>query len=95
VADLGLTPTTLAELRGADAQHNAGVVRDVLAGAPGPVRETVLLNAAAALVADGSLEGTEDGTLVERLRRGIAIAAGSVDSGAAAQALTRWVAASA
>lgn len=94
VADLGLTPTTLAELRGADAQHNARVVREVLAGVAGPVRETVLLNAAAALVADGSLAGTDEGTLPERLLHGIAIAARSVDSGAAARSLARWVAAS-
>ncbi|GMA25688.1 hypothetical protein GCM10025864_34470 [Luteimicrobium album] len=58
------------------------------------MRETVLLNAAAALVADGSQPGTGEGTLVERLRAGMDVAARSVDSGAAAQLLERWVAAS-
>ena len=93
VADLGLTPTTLEELRGADASFNAAVARDVLGGAAGPVRETVLLNAAAALVADGSLAGTADGSLLDRLARGMEIAAESVDSGSAEKALARWAAA--
>ncbi|MGC5166524.1 anthranilate phosphoribosyltransferase [Luteimicrobium sp. DT211] len=93
-ADLGLTPITVADLRGASADHNAGVARRMLGGERGPVRETVLLNAAAALVADGSQPGTGDGTLVERLRAGMDVAARSVDSGSAAQLLERWVAAS-
>ena len=95
VADLGLAPVTIADLRGADATFNAGVVRAVLAGDRVPARETVLLNAAAALVADGTLPGTADGTLVERLRAGMELAAVSVDSGAASRTLARWRAASA
>ncbi|HEY0215019.1 MAG TPA: anthranilate phosphoribosyltransferase [Cellulomonas sp.] len=90
VADLGLTPVTIADLRGADAAHNAGVVLAVLAGEPVPARETVLLNAAAALVADGTLPGTGAGTLVERLRAGLGHAARSADEGAAADVLARW-----
>ncbi|WP_127127517.1 anthranilate phosphoribosyltransferase [Georgenia sp. SYP-B2076] len=93
VAELGLAPATVADLRGRDATYNAGVARAVLAGEPGPVREAVLLNAAAALVAEGSLPGTSGtGTLVERLRAGLEHAARSVDSGAAAGLLDRWVA---
>jgi anthranilate phosphoribosyltransferase len=95
VADLGLAPLDLESLRGGDPEHNAGVVRAVLAGEPGPVRETVMLNAAAALVADGGLPGTGEGTLVERLRAGLAHAAAALDSGAAAGVLERWVAAAA
>ncbi|MBD5788217.1 anthranilate phosphoribosyltransferase [Cellulosimicrobium terreum] len=91
VADLGLTPISVADLRGADAAYNAEVARRFLAGETGPVRETVLLNAAAGLVADGRLAGTAEGTLAERLRAGIALAAASVDSGAARSALARWV----
>lgn len=94
VVDLGLAPVDLADLRGADPAFNAEVVRRVLAGEPGPVRETVLLNAAAALVADGSLAGTGEGDLATRLRAGLGHAATSVDSGAAAGVLERWVAAS-
>ncbi|MDO8107956.1 anthranilate phosphoribosyltransferase [Isoptericola sp. b441] len=94
VAELGLDRLDLADLRGADPAFNAGVVRRVLAGEPGPVRQTVLLNAAAALTADGSLPGTGQGDLVARLRAGLGHAAASVDSGAAAGVLERWIAAS-
>ncbi|WP_265521466.1 anthranilate phosphoribosyltransferase [Oerskovia flava] len=95
VADLGLTGIDVADLRGADAEFNAGVARRVLAGEKGAVRETVLLNAAAALVADASLAGTAQGSLVERLAAGIEHARESVDSGSAADVLARWSAASA
>lgn len=99
VAELGLAPAVLADLRGADAAFNAQVARDVLAGRRGPVRDAVVLNAAAALVAagvrapgsDGSLAGSLTAHLAEGLRR----ASASLDSGAAADVLDRWVAASA
>lgn len=94
-ADLGLQRIRVDDLRGADAAHNARVARDVLEGAHGAVRETVLLNAAAALVADGTLPGTATGSLVERLDAGVQHAARSVDDGAAADVLRRWAAASA
>lgn len=94
VADLGLAPARLEDLRGADAAANAHVAREVLDGARGPIRETVLLNAAAALVADGSHGGVASGTLAERLRAGIEHAAHAVDSGAAAEKLQRWAQAS-
>jgi anthranilate phosphoribosyltransferase len=89
-ADLGVPRARLEDLRGADAAYNASVARKVLAGDHGPVRDAVLLNAAAALVAAGV--GT--GTLEERMRAGLREAATSVDSGAAARVLERWVAAS-
>lgn len=94
VADLALTPTTLEQLRGGDAAANAQVLRDVLAGAHGPIRETVLLNAAAALVADARLPGTAQGSLVDRFGAGLGHAGAAIDSGAAADTLERWVAAS-
>lgn len=50
-ARLGLPPARASDLRGGDAPRNAAVVREVLAGARGSVRDAVLLNAAAALVA--------------------------------------------
>lgn len=92
--DLGLTRIKVEDLRGHDAAYNAGVARALLAGEPGPVRETVLLNAAAGLVADGTLPGTGAGPLVDRLRAGFDLAAQAVDSGAAQATLDRWVAAS-
>lgn len=97
-ADLGLTATTVAELRGGDAAQNAQVALAVLDGFDrGPIRETVLLNAAAGLVADGTLPGTgpHDGTLVERLQAGLALAAAAIDDGSALKALTAWQQASA
>jgi anthranilate phosphoribosyltransferase len=94
-ADLGLAPLTVADLRGAEPAFNAGVVRAVLAGERVAARETVLLNAAAGLVADGTLPGTARGSLVERLHAGLDLAAASVDSGAAQGVLERWQAASA
>ncbi|WP_062293633.1 anthranilate phosphoribosyltransferase [Demequina phytophila] len=93
VADLGLDRITIDDLRGGEAEENAAVVRHVLAGSTGPVRDTVLLNAASGLVADATLPGTSSGTLVERFEAGLEHAARAVDSGAAANVLDRWVAA--
>ncbi len=50
-ASIGLPRASLDDLRGGDAAHNASVVRAVLSGERGPVRDIVLLNAAAALAA--------------------------------------------
>ena len=88
--DLGLPRGRVEDLRGGDPAFNADVARRLLAGETGPVRDAVLLNAGAALaVYDGG-----EGTLQERLAAGIARAAEAIDSGAAAAALERWVAAS-
>lgn len=92
--DLGLARITVEDLRGGDAVHNAGVARAVLAGEAGPVRETVLLNAAAAVVADGSLPGTSEGSLATRLAAAFGHAEKALDSGAANEVLERWAAAS-
>jgi anthranilate phosphoribosyltransferase len=91
--DLGLRRIGVGELRGADATHNAAVARAVLAGEDGPIRETVLFNAAAGIVADGTASGAADGDLPARLRAGIGVAAEAIDSGAASALLDRWVAA--
>ena len=90
-ADVGLAPATLDDLRGGDAAFNANVAREVLAGRPGPVRDTVLLNAAAALVA----AGVGEGDLVKRIATALEMVSQAIDSGAAADVLERWVAASA
>lgn len=88
--DVGLDLVPVEALRGADASYNADVARRLLNGETGPVRDAVLLNSAAALVA---LEGG-DAPLTERIRAGMDRAAESVDSGAARRSLERWVAAS-
>ncbi len=87
---LGLRRASLADLRGGDAAHNAQVARDLLAGRPGPVRDAVLLNAAAAIAAYDAV----DLPLVDRLTAGLARAGEALDTGAAAGALERWVAVS-
>lgn len=86
--DLGIERSQEGDLRGADAAFNAEVARKLLAGAHGPVRDAVVLNAGAALAAHGGL----DGDLHEALRSGIDRAAAAIDSGAAGAALDRWIA---
>jgi anthranilate phosphoribosyltransferase len=92
--DVGVPRSPVSALRGDDATYNAQVVRDLLAGAQGPIRDAVLLNAAAALVAAdgaGTGEPVREATLVPRLADAMARAATSVDSGSARQVLDRWV----
>jgi len=90
-AALGLPAASLADLRGGDAAHNAGVVRAVLAGEPGPVRDIVVLNAAAGLAAAGGLaQVTSADALVKALADGLSRAAEAIDSGAAERLLARW-----
>ncbi|SHI26970.1 anthranilate phosphoribosyltransferase [Streptomyces sp. 3214.6] len=88
--DVGIELVPVEALRGADPSYNAEVALRLLDGETGPVRDAVLLNSAAALVAldPGA------GTLAEQLRAGMAKAAESIDSGSAKRALERWVAAS-
>jgi anthranilate phosphoribosyltransferase len=88
-AGLGLARSRPGDLRGGDAAHNAGVVRSVLGGEPGPVRDTVILNAAAALAAADGVPGA--GGLGTALAGGCARAAAALDSGAAAALLERWI----
>jgi anthranilate phosphoribosyltransferase len=91
-AELGLPPASLADLRGGDAVHNAAVARAVLAGERGPVRDIVLLNAAAALAAAAGVPGPD--AVTSALADGYARAAQAVDSGAASALLDRWIAVS-
>ncbi len=91
-AEIGIPPCRPDDLRGGDPAYNAGVVRSVVAGEGGPVRETVLLNAAAAIVAEAGTPSAEE--LEPALGDGYAWAAEAVDSGAAAALLGRWIEAS-
>ena len=91
-AAIGIPRCEPADLRGGDPAHNAAVVHSVLAGERGPVRETVLINAAAALVAEAG--ATEPARLSQALADGYGRAAAAVDSGAAAALLDRWAQAS-
>jgi anthranilate phosphoribosyltransferase len=87
----GITPVAPEELRGGGPEHNAAVVRDVLAGGGGGARDAVLLNAAAAIAA---FDGISAAGLDGQLRTGLDAARESIASGAAAHLLERWIAAS-
>lgn len=87
---LGMPRATLEDLRGGDAKHNAQVVIDILNGARGPVRDAVVLNAAAGLVA---FDITAEGPLLDRLAAAAKRAEESIDSGKALTALESWVSA--
>ena len=85
--ELGLGRSEPRDLRGGDARHNADVVRRVLAGEPGPVLDAVLLNAGAAV----AVHAADAGPVTEQLKAGLERARVAVASGAAEQALARWV----
>jgi len=80
----GLAPAELDQVAGGTPAENAAAVRAVLAGEPGPRRDLVQLNAAAAIYVGG---------LAADLGEGVAKAAEAIDSGAAARVLERLVAA--
>jgi anthranilate phosphoribosyltransferase len=76
--DAGLSRSPIEAIQGGDSDFNAAALSDLLRGIQGAYRDTVLLNAAAALiVADRAGD----------LREGVALASGSIASGAALAAL--------
>ena len=77
-ADAGLKNWPFEAIKGGDAAHNAGALKAVLAGGQGAYRDTVLLNAGAALVVAG---------VADDLKAGAAMAAESIDRGKAAERL--------
>lgn len=81
--DAGLPRAKIADLKGGDAATNATALRNLLQGEPGPYRDIVVFNAAAALIVGGKASSLEDG---------VAKAQTAIDSGRAAQALNRLVA---
>ncbi|MDA8267393.1 MAG: anthranilate phosphoribosyltransferase [Actinomycetota bacterium] len=84
-AEYGLTPATVADIRGGDPATNAALARRVLGGGHGPHRDVVLLNAAAGLVVGGA---------VTDIAAGLVKAAEVVDSGRAEAVLDQLVAVS-
>lgn len=84
---LGIARTTLDDLRGGDAQHNAQVVKDIVNGATGPVRDAVLVNAAAGIVA---FDESAQQPFEQRMKEALEKATKSIDSGAAAKVLDTW-----
>jgi anthranilate phosphoribosyltransferase len=84
-ADLGLARASVVDLQGGDPEAAAAIVRSILAGDAGPRRDVALLNAAAALEVAGAADSVAEG---------LALAAETIDRGAAASLLDRWVAVS-
>ncbi|AZO23775.1 MULTISPECIES: anthranilate phosphoribosyltransferase [unclassified Mesorhizobium] len=79
---VGLKRHTKEELRGGDAAYNAKALRDMLGGAAGAYRDTVLMNAGAGLVVAGKATTLADG---------IAAAAQAIDSGRALAVLDKLI----
>ena len=78
----GLPHSPVEAIRGGDATHNAAALKSLLAGTPGPYRDAVLFNAAAVL-----LVASKGQDWAER----VAMAAEAIDSGRAADILSRWI----
>jgi anthranilate phosphoribosyltransferase len=81
--DFGVARASLDDLRGGDREENAAITRRILSGEPGPRRDIVLVNAAAALVAAGKAPD---------FAGAMALAAQAIDSGAALARLERLIA---
>ena len=93
--ELGIPRASIDDLVGGDAAHNAAIVHQVFAGERGAVRDIVVLNAAAGLVA---FELAKDPSqfqraVLDRFRDKMAVAEEAIDSGAAARKLEQWIAA--
>lgn len=88
-ADLGLRPASPQDLVGGPPAHNAQVARDVFAGQTGPVRDIVLANASAALLAFRGLDLDRD--LAEQMNECLADAGAVLDDGRASETLARLV----
>ena len=94
-ARLGLRYAPTEALRGGTAAYNAQVVRDVFAGAGGPIRDAVVLNAGIALAVTADADsGRTPSAVHDGVRAGMDRATQVLDSGAAGDLVTRWVAAS-
>jgi len=78
VVDTGLPERSIKEIGGGSKEQNAATMRRLFEGNPGPIRDIVLANSAAVLLA---------GELVSTLREGITLAEETIDSGAALEKL--------
>ncbi|MDQ1083660.1 MULTISPECIES: anthranilate phosphoribosyltransferase [Microbacterium] len=94
--DLGIPLADMDDLLGGSPDHNAGVVRRVLGGEEGPVRDIVLLNAAAGLVSYRLFQDAAEvqRPILERLAEAMTDAAAAIDDGRATAKLDAWVHAS-
>jgi anthranilate phosphoribosyltransferase len=88
---LGIAAAPAEALKGGDAALNATISRRFLDGETGPVRDAVLLNAAAGLVA---YDGPSDAPVADQVAAAIPRATEVLDSGAAGEVLETWIKAS-
>ncbi|HEX5858498.1 MAG TPA: anthranilate phosphoribosyltransferase [Microbacterium sp.] len=91
--DLGIPFSDIDDLRGGAPAHNADVVRRVLGGEAGPIRDIVLLNTAAGIVAYRLSQdaGQVHRPILERLAEAMDAAASAIDDGSAESKLHAWV----
>ena len=91
--DIGIPRSDIQDLIGGTPEENADVFRRTLGGEQGPVRDIVLLNAAAGLVAYDLARNPEsvDRPLLARLSEKLEVASKAIDSGAASAKLESWV----
>ncbi|MFF2633725.1 anthranilate phosphoribosyltransferase [Microbacterium sp. NPDC058021] len=91
--DLGIPFADIGDLLGGEPEHNAEIVRRVLDGETGPVRDIVLLNTAAGIVAYRLSQDPAQAQrpILERLAEAKDAAAATIDRGAAAATLASWV----
>lgn len=82
-ADAGLPASPVSAIKGGEAAHNAAELRKLLQGEPGPYRDAVLFNSAAALMVGGA---------TATLREGVEEAAEAIDKGLANALLNCWIA---
>jgi len=81
-ADFGVAEATLEDLQGGDSETNATIIRGILEGEPGPKRDIVVANAAAALfVSRKAID----------LKSAVAMAVESIDSGSARRKLEKLI----
>jgi len=77
-----LAESTLSDIKGGDGAENAKLMTALLGGKPGPLRDIVVFNAAAALIIAGRADTLADGA---------AIAVEAIDKGAAQSTLNRLI----
>lgn len=80
--EYGMSPVSLNEIQGGSLEISVRIVSDVLAGKPGPHRDAVLLNAAAAVMTAGR---------AATISEGLQAAAESIDSGRAREVLQKMI----
>lgn len=88
--DVGIARASKQDLVGGEPEVNARIVRETFDGRPGPVRDIVVVNAAATMLA---YDGPDlDRPLAEQFADYVERATRTIDSGAATRTLDAWVA---